>query len=404
MIMEKQVLNKWEHGIIPGFLIHLCLGTVYSWSVMENQLVSFLGYECSWTFSIFMIFVGIAAFLFSPLVEKNIRVSTWISSGCFILGTILATLACFLKSYLLFNIAYLGFMAISIGLGYLAPIKNTLLWTRKRPGLVVGVILLAFGMSRGISALIFTRANEENLGVIFLAYAISNIIIMTICSIIQRPPEINEEEFKDKKVDIVESLKNWSGKLCEVISLPKIWVYCEILFFGIIAVSSLLVSRDSFSSVIGIELSGTLLVAGLIVNILGRIGTAYISDIVKNLDRIVGIIMYSSVVACIISFINTDFISVTMLLCNFCYGALFTIIPMALYKRYGYNIVARTCGLCFLAWTLGGWIGAKLSNLVFQFPEGTIKTVMLIFSAIYFVGLFYSVDIWESKNTPDKKA
>lgn len=388
--------DRIKYGLIPGFLIQFCLGSIYSWPILENSLVSVFGSECANIFNYFILITGLSSLIVSSYVENNLIKSNKISSGLFIIGTLLTISSYYLENFILFIISFLGVMAVSIGIGFLSSLKNIITWYNS-PGKGIGILLTSFAISRGISAMLFSKASESDYSeIIFLSIAVINIIIMILCGKIMKP---NVYYYTLGNVHY-----NKDGLLKTIVTTPKLWSYWLIMFFGLISFSAFQLShKTNTTSITGIDLTWSFLMIGTTINILGRIITTFIMDKLKHLDKIIGLIMYLSVVICVIGFINEDFIPVSNILTNLFYGVMFTIIPLALLRRYGYSKFSKTYGFCFSAWILGSLVGRFLNdNLIQYFPSNTSRTVMLLFTAIYFIGLYYSTEIWEN-NRPSQK-
>ena len=82
-------MKKWIHGAIPALLIHCSIGTVYCWSIFSKEIADYIGFSkgaVEWAFSLAIFFLGMSAAFFGHLVERNIKMSSGISSLTFSLG------------------------------------------------------------------------------------------------------------------------------------------------------------------------------------------------------------------------------------------------------------------------------------------------------------------------------
>ena len=77
--------------------IHICIGSVYAWSVLTKPIMQAMGFtlkETTWTFSIAILFLGLSAGFLGDYVEKYGPRKSGLTSTCFfglgMFGTALA--------------------------------------------------------------------------------------------------------------------------------------------------------------------------------------------------------------------------------------------------------------------------------------------------------------------------
>ena len=64
--------NRWLIAL-AAVGIHICIGSVYAWSVLVRPIMQTMGFslkETTWTFSLAILFLGLSAGLLGSLVEK----------------------------------------------------------------------------------------------------------------------------------------------------------------------------------------------------------------------------------------------------------------------------------------------------------------------------------------------
>lgn len=91
-----------------------------------------------WAFPLAIFFLGMSAAFLGPVVEKDIRRSALISLICFVVG-FAGTGGSIAVGWLpgVF-ICYGAIMGIGLGVGYLTPVKNLMLWFADNKGLATG--------------------------------------------------------------------------------------------------------------------------------------------------------------------------------------------------------------------------------------------------------------------------
>lgn len=155
-IIAKEGFNRWL--IVPAALgIHLCIGSVYAWSLFNPALIKRIGVVTSaaddwslksvvWVFTVAIVFLGLAAAIAGKWLEKvGPRmvgvVSTLCWSGGFIIGGVgIATSQLWLL--------YLGYGVIGgcgLGLGYVSPVSTLIRWFPDRRGMATGMAIMGFG-------------------------------------------------------------------------------------------------------------------------------------------------------------------------------------------------------------------------------------------------------------------
>lgn len=155
-IVAKPGFNRWL--IAPAALgIHLCIGSVYAWSLFNPALVKRIGVVTSaaddwslksvvWIFTVAIVFLGLAAAIGGKWLEKvgprmvGVVAATAWSGGFFIGGIGILTGQLWLL--------YLGYGVIGgcgLGLGYVSPVGTLIRWFPDRRGMATGIAIMGFG-------------------------------------------------------------------------------------------------------------------------------------------------------------------------------------------------------------------------------------------------------------------
>merc|ERR1719499_1033538 len=148
--------NRWAM-VPPAVLIHLSIGSVYGWSVLNAPLSCELGAVMSsagdWTFSQLLPVMstafamqGIMAALFGTWQEKvGARINGTLGAFCFGGGFMLGGLGVALHNLPMLYFGY-GFMAGSgIGIAYVPPLAALIRWFPDRRGMATGMAIMGFG-------------------------------------------------------------------------------------------------------------------------------------------------------------------------------------------------------------------------------------------------------------------
>ena len=123
--------NKWLRAALPALLIHGSIGTVYAWSIFKQAIADNIGQSVpsvEWAFSIAILFLGLSAAVLGPFVERDIKKSAMLSTAFFVVGMVGTGISIQQKSLVGIYIFYGVIMGIGLGIGYLTPVKNLMLW------------------------------------------------------------------------------------------------------------------------------------------------------------------------------------------------------------------------------------------------------------------------------------
>ena len=177
-IVAKPGFNRW---LVPpaSIAIHLCIGSVYAWSMFNPALVKTIGVVTSsgddwtlsqvvWIFSVAIVSLGLAAaYAGKWLEEVGPRMVGFVAACCWGGGFVIGSLGIFLQEtgfeialslpstsggslvlqpglYLL----YLGYGiigGIGLGLGYVSPVSTLIRWFPDRRGMATGMAIMGFG-------------------------------------------------------------------------------------------------------------------------------------------------------------------------------------------------------------------------------------------------------------------
>ncbi|MEM1301427.1 MAG: OFA family MFS transporter [Pseudomonadota bacterium] len=162
-IIAPDGYNRWR--VPPASIaIHLCIGSVYAWSVFNPPLTRELGVVASsggdwslssvvWIFSVAIVVLGLTAAVGGKWLEKVgpryvgvVAATLW--GGGFIIGSM------GIASHQLW-LVYLGygvFGGMGLGLGYVSPVSTLIRWFPDRRGMATGMAIMGFGGGAMIGA------------------------------------------------------------------------------------------------------------------------------------------------------------------------------------------------------------------------------------------------------------
>ncbi|EKE45609.1 major facilitator transporter [Oceaniovalibus guishaninsula JLT2003] len=155
-IVAKEGFNRW---LVPpaSIAIHLCIGSVYAWSIFNPPLVRELGVVTSaaddwnlssvvWIFSVAIVCLGLAAAIAGKWLEEvGPRMVGLVAALCWGGGFVIGSLGIMWHQLWLVYLGYGVIGGIGLGLGYVSPVSTLIRWFPDRRGMATGMAIMGFG-------------------------------------------------------------------------------------------------------------------------------------------------------------------------------------------------------------------------------------------------------------------
>ena len=155
-IVAKPGFNRWL--IAPAALgIHLCIGSVYAWSLFNPALIKRIGVVTSaaddwtlksvvWIFTVAIVFLGLAAAIGGRWLETvGPRKVGVVSACCWGGGFIVGGFGIVSGQLWLVYLGYGVIGGCGLGLGYVSPVGTLIRWFPDRRGMATGIAIMGFG-------------------------------------------------------------------------------------------------------------------------------------------------------------------------------------------------------------------------------------------------------------------
>jgi len=162
-IVAKSGFNRWL--IAPASVaIHLCIGSVYAWSIFNPALIKQLGVVTSaaddwsfssvvWIFSTAIVFLGLAAaFGGKWLEEVGPRATGFLAACLWGGGFMIGSVGIELHQLWLIYLGYGVVGGCGLGLAYVTPVSTLIRWFPDRRGMATGIAIMGFGGGAMIGA------------------------------------------------------------------------------------------------------------------------------------------------------------------------------------------------------------------------------------------------------------
>ncbi|KAB7788908.1 OFA family MFS transporter [Bifidobacterium cebidarum] len=395
--VEQPSGNRWTSAIIPALLIHIPIGTVYCWSVFKQLIADQLHVSASsveWGFSLAIFFLGMSAAFAGPMVEKDIKKSALVSMICFVVGfagTGVSIALGFLPGVFL---CYGAIMGVGLGVGYLTPVKNLMLWFADNKGLATGVAVAGFGLSKALAspAMEWLIGAVGLVGMFYVLAAVYAVMMFVGFLLIRRPAGWTYDPVAShvSRASILKKPVFWGIWIAFYINitcgLALISQEKDILHDVLQALPQYAsLEASSFAAAIA-GVIGLVLAVDSVFNTAGRVGFSALSDHLKRRESVYQVIFVMSIAVCVLQVVTSSIdnallwaVLAMLFLVNAGYGGGFSTLPVLLDQHFGTKTVSTTHGLTLSAWAFAGLSGNQLASFVVTYaPDQAHRYAALI--------------------------
>ena len=156
-------------SLIGGVLVHLTLGTIYTYSNMAPYIISYIrnqshptdlrGVDAPWVFASAAVGQSLSMYFGGVLAQKfSVRLSTALGCVALVSGVMLSYWT-IKVTYWIFLVTYGVLYGVGAGLAYIGPLYSVIRWFPSHKGLVNGIIVAGYGGG----ALVFNFVQTEYL-------------------------------------------------------------------------------------------------------------------------------------------------------------------------------------------------------------------------------------------------
>jgi MFS family permease len=162
-IVAPPGFNRW--AVPPASIgIHLCIGSVYAWSVFNEPLCKVVGVaesaagdwrlsEVIWIYTVAIVFLGLSAAVAGRWMEQvGPRTVGCVAACCWGSGFLVGALGIALHQLWLVYLGYGVIGGCGLGLGYVSPVSTLIKWFPDRRGMATGMAIMGFGGGAMIGA------------------------------------------------------------------------------------------------------------------------------------------------------------------------------------------------------------------------------------------------------------
>lgn len=148
--------NRWRVPV-ASVAIHLCIGSVYAWSIYNPSLTRVFGVVASsgddwslsevvWVFTVAIVFLGLAAAFAGKWLESvGPRKVGVVAACCWGGGYLVGGVGIMTHQLWLLYLGYGVIGGCGLGLGYVSPVSTLIRWFPDRRGMAAGMAIMGFG-------------------------------------------------------------------------------------------------------------------------------------------------------------------------------------------------------------------------------------------------------------------
>lgn len=384
--------NRWLIAL-SAIGIHICIGSVYAWSVLTKPIMQAMGFtlkETTWTFSIAILFLGLSAGFLGDYVEKYGPRKSGLTSTCFFgLGMFGTALALHLNSLPLLYLFYGVIGGIGLGTGYITPVSTLVKWFPNNRGFATGLAIMGFGFASLIAGpLMQILVAKHGLVQNFIILGCVYMVIMAASALYLEPPKasnggpsgINVKSIlPDTQFTAKEARKTWQF-------YALWWIFFTNITCGI---GLLAVASPMAQEVVKMTPMAAASMVGIIglINGLGRIFWSTISDYLGRSTVYVVFFLIQIFAFYALAETSSAFIfQLIVFVIISCYGGGFSCMPAFLSDLFGTKELSAIHGKILTAWGMAGIAGPLLLSWIRE-TTNSYSITLYFFSACFVVSL-----------------
>ncbi|MCI0764083.1 OFA family MFS transporter [Bacillus sp. TL12] len=378
--MKKSPTNPWLI-VLGTVIVQMGLGTIYTWSLFNQPLVSKYGWSLNAvaiTFSITSLSLAFSTLFASKLQEKwGLRKLIMISGLALGIGLILSSQA---SSLLMLYVLAGVVVGYADGTAYITSLSNLIKWFPKRKGLIAGISVSAYGTG----SLIFKYINAkliDSVGVsqafIYWGVIVTTMIVLGACLIRQASEQstahaTNSQDYTTK----------------EMLRTKEVYLLFIMLFSSCMSGLYLIgMVKDIGVQLVGLSAATAANAVAMVAifNTIGRIILGPLSDKIGRLKIVTATFIVMAISVFVLSFVDLNYgiYFVCVASVAFCFGGNITIFPAIVGDFFGMKHHSKNYGIVYQGFGFGALAGSFIGALLGEFkPTFMVIGVLCVISLI----------------------
>ncbi|HFJ9284291.1 OFA family MFS transporter [Bacillus cereus group sp. N11] len=389
--MKKSTVNPWL-VVLGTVIVQMGLGTIYTWSLFNQPLVSKFGWSLNAvaiTFSITSLSLAFSTLFASKLQEKwGLRKLIMIAGLALGLGLILSSQA---SSLILLYVLAGVVVGYADGTAYITSLSNLIKWFPERKGLIAGISVSAYGSG----SLIFKYINAqliESVGVsqafIYWGLIVTAMIVIGACLIHQAADQGAVYETKTQE---------YTTK--EMLGTKQVYLLFIMLFTSCMSGLYLIgMVKDIGVQLVGLSATTAANAVAMVAifNTLGRIILGPLSDKIGRLKIVTGTFVAMATSVLVLSFVDLNYgiYFVCVASVAFCFGGNITIFPAIVGDFFGMKNHSKNYGIVYQGFGFGALAGSFIGAIL-----GGFKPTFMVIGVLCVVSFIIAILI----QAPNKK-
>lgn len=393
--MKKSNVNPWL-VVLGTVIVQMGLGTIYTWSLFNQPLVSKYGWSLNAvaiTFSITSLSLAFSTLFASKLQEKwGLRKLIMIAGLALGIGLILSSQA---SSLILLYVLAGVVVGYADGTAYITSLSNLIKWFPKRKGLIAGISVSAYGSG----SLIFKYINAqliESVGVsqafIYWGLIVTAMIVLGACLIHQVADQGAVHETKTQE---------YTTK--EMLGTKQVYLLFIMLFTSCMSGLYLIgMVKDIGVQLVGLSAATAANAVAMVAifNTLGRIILGPLSDKIGRLKIVTGTFVVMAASVLVLSFVDLNYgiYFVCVASVAFCFGGNITIFPAIVGDFYGMKNHSKNYGIVYQGFGFGALAGSFIGAVL-----GGFKPTFMVIGVLCVVSFIIALLIQVPKQKKEKE-
>jgi MFS transporter, OFA family, oxalate/formate antiporter len=382
---------RWQVAA-AAVLVHLCIGSVYAYSVFQEPLHALHGWskqQVTLAFSLAIVFLGLTAATGGATMRRlGPRRCALLAAAGWGGGLALAGLGVWLGWLWLFWLGYGVIGGIGLGLGYAPPVTALILWFPDRRGLATGMAVCGFGFAAMIAApaanALMNHLGAPRTGVplTFVVLGLGYGVAILFASLGLRMPASaaavaagkpgfgNPGAVNPGARPIAGSMDATQLTAHQAVRTARFWLLWTMFFLNICAGITLIsLASPMGQDVYHLTPAQAAVLVGLIgiANGAGRLGWSTASDFLgRPATYILMFALQLTLFAVLPAVASAGAFEACLVVILTCYGAGFAVGPAFLADMFGTRHAGAIYGLLLTAWSAAGLAGPQLGALLRQ--------------------------------------
>ncbi|MGN4422975.1 L-lactate MFS transporter [Bacillus cereus group sp. MYBK30-1] len=393
--MKKSSVNPWL-VVLGTVIVQMGLGTIYTWSLFNQPLVSKYGWSLNAvaiTFSITSLSLAFSTLFASKLQEKwGLRKLIMIAGLALGLGLILSSQA---SSLILLYVLAGVVVGYADGTAYITSLSNLIKWFPERKGLIAGISVSAYGSG----SLIFKYINAqliESVGVsqafIYWGLIVTAMIVIGACLIHQAADQRAVHETKTQE---------YTTK--EMLGTKEVYLLFIMLFTSCMSGLYLIgMVKDIGVQLVGLSAATAANAVAMVAifNTLGRIILGPLSDKIGRLKIVTGTFVAMATSVLVLSFVDLNYgiYFVCVASVAFCFGGNITIFPAIVGDFFGMKNHSKNYGIVYQGFGFGALAGSFIGAIL-----GGFKPTFMVIGVLCVVSFIIAILIQAPNEKKEKE-